>query len=407
MAWGLALLWLLKATQALLGMRRVPDLNELDLSTLPTLSDGAAPHLTVIVPACNEEESIESTLDSLLRQQGIRLQIIAVDDRSTDSTGVRMEALQARLPGDRVHTLEVIRNRELPPGWLGKPHAVNLGVARAAAPWILLTDADMKFAPQCLARALRLAEMRRAGHFVLLPTLLCPHWAERAALAVFQVLAQWSLRLWKVEDREARDFLGVGGFNMIRTQTLAAIGGIEAVRLEVVEDVSIGWLVKHHGFQSIVAVGPGQTSIRWFNGASGLVANLEKNGFAAFRFNLPAVLITVCALGVQVSLPIAALFSRLVRDNGSGCHVSGRRHRLSRQCQSQSNLARVCASLRAGGRPAVLEFPALHLVDAFSWRSLLARHVLSAVAIKTRHGPLAILVTDPTWPVSSPDPANS
>lgn len=308
MAWGLALLWLLKATEALLGMRRVPDLNQLDLATLPTLSDGSAPHLTVIVPACNEEESIESTLDSLLHQQGIRLQVIAVDDRSTDNTGVRMEMLQARLPGDPVHTLEVIRNRELSPGWLGKPHAVNLGVARAAAPWILLTDADMNFAPQCLARALRLAEMRRSDHFVLLPTLLCPHWTERAVLAVFQVLAQWSLRLWKVEDKRARDFLGVGGFNMIRTSTLGAIGGIDSVRMEVVEDISIGWLVKHHGFQSVVAVGPGQTSIRWFQGASGLVANLEKNGFAAFRFNLPVVLFTVCALGAQVALPIAALF---------------------------------------------------------------------------------------------------
>ncbi len=306
-AWLLALLWLYKATRALFGMRGVPDLNELDLRMVPALSAGSEPDLTVIVPACNEEQSIAGTLASLLAQQGIRLQIVAVDDRSTDQTGARMEAICARVPKDSRHSLEVIRNRELPAGWLGKPHAVSLGVARAAAPWILLTDADMHFAPHCLARAVCLAKARGADHFVLLPTLICPSWAERAALAVFQVLTQWSMRLWKVEDKKARDFLGVGGFNMIRTETLQAIGGMEAVRLEVVEDVSIGWLVKRHGFQSLVAVGPGQTSIRWFQGALGLIANVEKNGFAAFRFSLPLVLIFAAAMCLQIALPIAAL----------------------------------------------------------------------------------------------------
>ncbi len=308
LAWCLALLWMYKATRALFGMRRVPDLNELDLTKLPALSADCGPDLTVIVPACNEEQSIESTLHSLLAQQGISLQVIAVDDRSTDRTGARMEALQASLPKDSQHQLEVVRNRELPPGWLGKPHALSLGVARAAAPWILLTDADMNFAPHCLERAVRLAEARRADHFVLIPTLTCFSWSEKAALAVFQALTQWSIRIWKVEDKNARDFLGVGGFNMIRADALHAIGGMDAVRLEVVEDVSIGWLVKRGRFQSLAAVGPGQTSIRWFEGVSGLVANLEKNGFAAFRFSLPLVLVTVAAVCLQIALPIAALF---------------------------------------------------------------------------------------------------
>jgi glycosyltransferase involved in cell wall biosynthesis len=308
LTWCLAAVWLYKATRALFGMRSVPDLNELDFTTLPALPTGTGPHLTVVVPACNEEGSIANTLGSLLAQKGIRLQIVAVDDRSTDSTGERMEAVAARIEDGSPHVLEVIRNRELPAGWLGKPHAVSLGVARAVAQWILLTDADLNFAPQCLAKALRLAEARRADHMVLLPTLIQRSWAESAMVAVFQVLAQWSIRLWKVEDPKARDFLGVGGFNMIRASTLEAIGGVEAVRLEVVEDISIGWLVKHHKFQSVVAVGPGQASIRWFEGAFGVVANLEKNGFAAFRFALPLMVVALASMGLQIALPFIALF---------------------------------------------------------------------------------------------------
>jgi len=308
LVWSLALAWIYKGSRALFGMRGVPDLNALDPAKLPLLEEDGGPQVTVIVPACNEEQSIEATLHSLLAQQGIRLQVIAIDDRSTDRTGERMEALGARISASATHTLKVIRNRELPPGWLGKPHAMSLGLARAVAPWVLMTDADVSFAPRCLALALGLAEQRRADHLVLLPTLICTRWTERAALAVFQALAQWSLRLWKVEDKRARDFLGVGGFNMIRGQALATIGGMEAVRLEVVEDISIGWLVKHHGFQSVVAVGPGQASLRWFEGATGLSANLEKNGFAAFRFNLPLLLAAVVSNVLQIAAPVAALF---------------------------------------------------------------------------------------------------
>lgn len=306
--WCLAGIWLFKATQALFGMRGVPDLNELEPAITAGIAADRGPHLTVVVPACNEQESIATTLGSLLAQEGIRLQIVAVDDRSTDRTGARMEQMQAQAQEDGPHTLEVVRNRELPAGWLGKPHAVSLGVARAAAPWILLTDADMNFATHCLARAVRLAEARHADHLVLLPTLIRWNWVESAMVAVFQVLAQWSIRLWKVEDPKARDFLGVGGFNMVRTHALEAIGGMVAVRLEVVEDISIGWLVKQHGFRSMVAVGPGQASIRWFEGALGMVANLEKNGFAAFRFQLPLVVVMLATMGLQIVLPFVALF---------------------------------------------------------------------------------------------------
>lgn len=309
LTWCLALMWVFKATNAFFGMRRVPDLNEIDFASLPELAAGLEPHLAVIVPACNEEQSIKGSLASLLAQQKIRLEIVAVDDRSTDETGERMEMVAAEMSRiESPHTLEIIRNNALPPAWLGKPHAVSLGVARATAKWILLTDADVHFAPQCLSRAVRLADARGADHLVLLPTLIRSNWVESAMVGIFQVLAQWSCRLWKVEDPRARDFLGVGGFNMIRATALEAIGGMEAVRLEVVEDMSIGWLVKQRGFRTLVAVGPGQASIRWFEGTFGMVANLEKNGFAALRFGLPLLVLLLAGMSMQILLPLAAVF---------------------------------------------------------------------------------------------------
>src|ERR1039458_6938045 len=119
-AWVLAVDWLQRGVAALRGMARVPDLTRLRLDELPEIPAGDGPDLTVVVPACNEETAIEKTLQTLLAQTGLRIQIIAVDDRSTDRTGERMDRI-----ADQDNRLTVIHNRALPEGWLAKPHALH------------------------------------------------------------------------------------------------------------------------------------------------------------------------------------------------------------------------------------------------------------------------------------------
>src|SRR5271168_3073792 len=125
--WLLALGWLWQLGQWIRHFPSLPDLNRMPAGRLPDLHaepDGK-PQVTVVVPACNEEAAIEATLRSLLASRVVRLQIIAVDDRSTDGTGRIMDevAISAVQAGD-VHSLEVLHIRELPAAWLGKPHAV-------------------------------------------------------------------------------------------------------------------------------------------------------------------------------------------------------------------------------------------------------------------------------------------
>lgn len=306
-SWILALLWWWKAVQMLRGMPRLTDLTRLDKESLPAVVPGDAPDLTVLVPACNEEESIEATLRSLLASTGLRLQIVAIDDRSTDRTGERMDAMAAEAAKNGPHTLQVIHNKTLPAGWLGKPHALKLGTDRATAPWLLLTDADVTFAPDALERALRTALFKGADHLVVLPTLLRKGFAEAAMEGTLEVMSSWSFRMWKVEDPKAPDFFGVGGFTLVRREVLAAVGGIERLRLEVVEDVSTGWLVKRAGYRSSIAFGPGLVRIRWIEGYFGIVGNFEKNGFAGLRFNSGRL--AVACLGVLTSavVPVAAM----------------------------------------------------------------------------------------------------
>jgi len=307
LSWVLALWWVFQGITGIAGMATLPDLTCIDASALAEIPASDEPDLTVVVPACNEEEAIEATLRSLLASTGIKLQIVAVDDRSADRTGERMDAVAVGARGG-THEMEVVHNKELPPGWLGKPHALKLGVERARARWILTTDGDVTFAPEVLGLAVRHAITVGTDHLVLIPTLLWEGIGEAAMHASIQALAQWAVRLWKVKEKGSKDALGVGGFTLMRRETLEAVGGLERMRMEVVEDVSLGFLVKEAGFRSSVALGPGLVKIRWMCGFFGIVGNMEKNGFAGFRYKLRVAIPAVLALVGQAVIPLAAMF---------------------------------------------------------------------------------------------------
>jgi hypothetical protein len=305
-SWFLGLGWLWRAVAALRGMPTLPDLSCMDADALPLLPESDGPHLTVIVPACNEERSIEATLRSLLASTGVRLEVVAVDDRSTDATGRLMDAIAVEGAGGP-HCLKVLHVTEMPAGWLGKPHALAKGVACATAPWMLFTDGDVHFDARALELALRLALKERADQLVLALTLVSEGWGEAAMQATAQGLAQWSLRLWKVADAKARDFCGTGGFNMVRAEFFTQLGGFEKLRMEVVEDMTLGWMVKRAGGRSVVALGPGLVSIRWIHGIFGIVGNMEKNGLAVFRFRVWLALLGSFGLMLHAVVPLAAI----------------------------------------------------------------------------------------------------
>ena len=123
------------------------------------------------------------------------------------------------------HRLAVIHVGELPTDWLGKPHAMSRGVERATARWLLFTDADVVFRPKALELSLRQALAQRADHMVLVPTLIIATNGEAAVLAAMNILAQWAIRMWKVGDPNARDFLGSGSFNLVRREVYSVWAG--------------------------------------------------------------------------------------------------------------------------------------------------------------------------------------
>jgi glycosyltransferase involved in cell wall biosynthesis len=305
LSWTTAMIWLVHALAVVKGMASLPDVVVGPSAESPNTDGG---QITVIVPARNEGATIQTTLRSLAASRGVRLQIIAINDRSTDETGVLMEnaAAEVAAAGSR-HTLEVLHVSELPPGWLGKPHAMALAAKRARSPRLLFTDGDVVFHPDALAVALHEAEIRGADHLVVPPTVILKSAGERAMLATMNALSQWMIRLWKVNDARAKDYIGVGAFNMIRREVYEAVGGFEALRMEVLDDLRLGWMLKRAGYRQVVILGKGLVQIRWLRGAFNVIGLAEKNAFSAFRFRTAKALLASLGMLALAVIPLIAI----------------------------------------------------------------------------------------------------
>ncbi len=288
---ALALIWLVPVIDTALHRHLIADI------TRPEWNPSAEmnfPSLSIVVPARNEEAEIEEALRSLLALEYPQLEIIAINDRSTDSTGAIIDRLAAA-PASQSR-LRVIHVRELPPRWLGKTHAMCLGAQQGAGEWILFTDADCVFRADAMRRAMFYATKNSLDHLVLIPTVHMHSWGERMMISFPQIAAGFVMRPWKVRDQEARDFMGAGAFNLVRRQTYERIGTFAALRLEIVDDLKLGEAIKKARFRQDVVIGRDLVSLRWIHGAMGLVRNLEKNLFAFLQFRFSLVIAACLAV---------------------------------------------------------------------------------------------------------------
>jgi cellulose synthase/poly-beta-1,6-N-acetylglucosamine synthase-like glycosyltransferase len=315
----LALAWFSRIVDAALGMPSVGDVSRPEWNRSPVSAAGN-PRVSIIVPARNEEETIKQSLSALLALDYDNYEVIAVDDRSNDRTGEIMDSLgenphfwqhrpevghpnypKAHLPAKNAGRVGqpryfVIHHSELPAGWLGKTHAMWTAARQATGDWLLFTDADVLFKPESVRRALAFAEAERADHVVVFPRMIMKRVGEFMMIAFFQTMFVFGHRPWKVADPAARDHIGVGAFNLVRRSVYEAVGTYEALRMEVVDDMKLGKVVKNAGFAQRNVFGGDLISIRWARGAMGVVDNLTKNFFAVLSFQWERTVISAVAL---------------------------------------------------------------------------------------------------------------
>lgn len=264
------------AVTALIGFRKIHRLRD-----LPTTPPAPPPLVSIIIPALNEEEGLEPALRSILALDYPALEIIAINDRSTDATPAILDRLAGEFP-----QLKVIHLRELPPGWLGKNHALWLGAAQAHGELLLFTDADVRMAPSTLARAVGYFTAQRLDHLAVFFDAVVPGGLLNMLIVDFAGALLLALRPWEARAPQKSGHIGIGGFNLLRAETYQRIGSHQALALCPVDDVLLGWLVKKRGGRQDCLLGSGLITVPWYNSVGEMVRGLEKNIFAFCDYSL-------------------------------------------------------------------------------------------------------------------------
>lgn len=275
---------LARLTLTALGLRAartLPRLAELDVPA-PT----RWPRVSMLVPACNEAATIEDALDSKLGQDYPDLELVVVDDRSSDGTGAAVDDLAAR--DDRVRAIHI---RELPEGWLGKVHALRQGMAHISGDWVLLSDADVLLAPTALRRAVAYAESRGLDFVTLLPEFVPVSLTVDAAMADLVRTLLPMLLPRRDDTAESRFGVGGGAFMLVRLSAYQRSPGFQHLKLEVVDDMAFGQMIRDTGARCGVAHGRGLVRIAFYTSLADFAHGSEKAFASAGRCSLPRLLL--------------------------------------------------------------------------------------------------------------------
>lgn len=239
------------------------------------------PGISIIACARNEEESIGQAVATLLNQDYPDYELIVVNDRSTDRTAQILAELQQDHKELVVATVD-----HLPAGWLGKCNAMRIGAEAASGKWLLFTDADVFMKPDTLKLAMQFAINEQADHLALAPSCRLPSWILTVLVNAFVIFFRLYIKPAQVSNPNSRAHVGIGAFNLIRTEVYQAIGGHEPVRLRPDDDVKLGKVIKLRGYRQRFASGIEQIWVPWYSSVGQMVRGLEKNCFAGTDYNL-------------------------------------------------------------------------------------------------------------------------
>ena len=282
----IALFWMTYGLKVAYGALRLPWLKD-----FAPAADGDCPRISVLFAARDEEEKLPGALATLVAVDYPNLEIVAVDDRSSDTTSRILDEFAANHP-----QLRVVHVRELPAGWLGKPHALQKGYEVSTGEWLVFTDADVKFRPDALRRVVALIRSRGWDHLTLVGDVVRSGFWDTVVISFFVMGFQLAADLHAVSNPNSRAYVGVGAFQMLKRSAYEACGTHRRLAMEVIDDMKLGKLVKQEGFRSGVAIAEDAVSVEWHLGLENLIRGLEKNFFAAAGFSVGMVALQIVSM---------------------------------------------------------------------------------------------------------------
>jgi glycosyltransferase involved in cell wall biosynthesis len=292
-----ALFWICQAIDLAYGVPK-----GLSVNGTPPLADADCPPVSVLFSARDEAEKLPGALETLLALDYPRCEIVAVDDRSEDSTPALLEAA-----AQKNSRLKVVRVNELPSGWLGKPYGLQQAYENSTGEWLVFTDADVHFAPDLLRRSVALAQQQNWDHMTLLGEVEMHTPGERIVLPFLALNVLFAVKPWRVSNPRSRLYAGVGSFQMVRRAAYEKAGTHRRLAMEVVDDMKLGKILKQSGARSGVAKAEKSIYLQWHSGVANIIRGTTKNFFAAAQFKLWFAILNIVALLLCYVFPWIAL----------------------------------------------------------------------------------------------------
>ena len=282
----IAFFWILHGLRVAYGLLHLPWIKD-----FAPVTDADCPRISLVFAARDEEEKLPAALATLGAIDYPHLEIVAVDDRSQDATGAILD--QFARTHDRFRAVHVAA---LPGGWLGKPHALQKAYESSTGEWLLFTDADVRFAPDILRRAVAVAGQRNLDHLTLFGDVEMVGFWETVLITFFGLAFHIATDPYRVSNPHSRAYVGIGAFQLIKRSAYEACGMHRRLAMEVVDDMKLGKLVKQAGLRSGVGVAQESVVVRWHAGLGNLIRGVTKNFFAGVGYRLPFVIVAIVGL---------------------------------------------------------------------------------------------------------------
>jgi glycosyltransferase involved in cell wall biosynthesis len=293
----IASFWIFYGIHIAYGALRLPIIRD-----IAPASDIDCPRMSILLAARDEEEKLPAALATLMGIDYPHLEVIAVDDRSRDTTGRILDDFASLHP-----RLRVVHVAELPPGWLGKPHALQRAYEASTGEWLVFTDADVRFRPDVLRRATALAKRQNLDHLSLLCDVEMVGFWEKALITFFVAVFHLATNPRLVGSHRSPFYVGIGAFQLLRRSAYEASGTHRRLAMEVIDDMKLGKLIKRSGFRSGVGISQDSVVVRWHAGFGNLIRGVTKNFFAGFGYNTGFVAVGIAGLLLLNIMPFFGL----------------------------------------------------------------------------------------------------
>lgn len=299
----------LTAILLVVGLNLIVNLRMVEKATPSRVHPTGLEWVSVLVPARNEARNICRCLESLLAQDYPLMEVLVLDDGSTDETPEIVAEMARRDP-----RLRLIPGQPLPPGWTGKNFACHQLAREARGRWLLFTDADTVHHPQTVSWALTAAKENRADLVTMVPRAVTHTFGEQLLLPIipFGILGLFPLALG-ARLRIPALTMAIGTFMLFRRETYERIGGHAAVRGEIAEDVVLARRVRRHGGRMALLDGAEHLDVHFYRGFWESWHGLAKSAFAALEYRLLLTVLMFLFYGFLFLWPVFLLYGGLLQ----------------------------------------------------------------------------------------------